>query len=109
MRSHDLKVGFPHSPAIAQITLGSVKLCLSLRQVQCFCALGNDTILQLFNVFYASKKCLYFITNKYSCFLHLRDYFMFLLLGISYKVLQTYKLFTVKTDSEVCDHSVGPN
>ena len=34
---------------------------------------------------------------------------MFLLLGISYKVLQTYKLFTVKTDSEVCDHSVGPN
>jgi len=109
MRSHDLIVGFPHSPAIAQITLGSVKLCLSLREVHCFCALGNDTILQLLTVFYASRKCLYFITNKFSCFLCLRCYFMFSLLGISYKVLETHSPFTVKTDAEVCDHSVGPN
>ena len=104
-----MKVGFPHSPAIAQLTLGSVKLCLSLREVHCFCVLGNDTILQLFNVFYASRKCLYFITNKFSRFLRLRGYFMFSLLGISYKVLETWRPFTVKTDSEVRDHSVGPN
>jgi hypothetical protein len=56
-----MTVGFPHSPAIAQITLSSVNLCLSLRQVHCFCALGNDTIFQLFNVFYASRKFLYLL------------------------------------------------
>jgi hypothetical protein len=91
MRSHDMTVGFPHSPAFAQITLSSLKLYLSLRQVHCFCALGNDSILQLFNILYASRKCLYstLITNKFSCFLCLRGYFMFSLLGISYKVLGT--------------------
>jgi len=32
------QIGFPHSPAIAQITLSSVNLCLSLSEVECFCA-----------------------------------------------------------------------
>lgn len=34
---------------------------------------------------------------------------MFLLLVISYKVLETQRPFTAKTDSEFRDHSVGPN
>jgi len=32
------QIGFPHSPAIAQITLSLVNLCLSLSKVECFCA-----------------------------------------------------------------------
>jgi hypothetical protein len=34
---------------------------------------------------------------------------MFSLLCISHKVLETKRSFTVKTDSEVRDHSVGPS
>jgi hypothetical protein len=33
----------PHSPVTAQITLSSVKLCLLISDVDCFCALWNDT------------------------------------------------------------------
>jgi hypothetical protein len=47
----------PHSPAIVQILLSSVKFSLSLSE-DYFCALQNDILLQLFNVFYASKKCI---------------------------------------------------
>jgi hypothetical protein len=32
------QIGFRHSPAIAQITLSSVNLCLSLSEVERFCA-----------------------------------------------------------------------
>jgi len=39
------QIGFPHSPAIAQITLSSVNLCLSLWEVECFCAWQNKIFL----------------------------------------------------------------
>jgi hypothetical protein len=45
----------PHSPAAAQITLSSVKLYLSLSEVDCYCALWNEILLQSLNAFYASK------------------------------------------------------
>jgi hypothetical protein len=62
-----------HSPAITEITLSSAKLCLSLSAFVCFSVLWNETLLQWCNVFYASKKCLYFTQNKlmllkYLCF-----------------------------------------
>ena len=42
-----------HPPAVSQISLCSVQLCLSLRELGCFCAICNETFLQSFNVFYA--------------------------------------------------------
>jgi hypothetical protein len=64
----------PHSPATAQITLSSVKLCLSLSEVYCFHALWDEAVLQSFNVLYASEGYIYFIKSKHSlllCFLRL--------------------------------------
>jgi hypothetical protein len=54
----------PHSSAIAQIILSLAKLCLSLSVIDCFTVLWNETLLQSCNVFYVSKKCLYFSQNK---------------------------------------------
>jgi hypothetical protein len=51
-------------PAIAQDTVSSVKLCLSLSEVDCFHAAWNQILLQSCNVFYPSKKYLYFIKSK---------------------------------------------
>ena len=48
VRPHDLQVSCPNSPAIVQITLSSVKLCLSLSDIDCFHALYKDTPLQSF-------------------------------------------------------------
>jgi hypothetical protein len=48
VRSHDRQVRGTNSPAIVQITLSSVKLCLSLSDVDCFHVKCNDTPLQLF-------------------------------------------------------------
>jgi len=42
-----------HTPAVSQIPLCSVWLCLSLRKLGCFCAICNETFLQSFYVFYA--------------------------------------------------------
>jgi len=52
------QVGLHHSPADAQITLRSVKLCLK-SDIDCVSALWEETVLQPLTVFYASKKCLY--------------------------------------------------
>jgi hypothetical protein len=57
-------VGILHSPAIRQITLSSITLFLSESEVDCFHGLGEETLLQSFQVFYAPKKCLYFIKKK---------------------------------------------
>jgi hypothetical protein len=45
----------PHPPAVAQTTLSSVTLCLSLSQVDRFRALRNENLLQLVNVLCACK------------------------------------------------------
>ena len=48
-------VGLPHSAAIAQITLSSVKLCISIIYVDCFRVLRNETLVQWFNLYCASS------------------------------------------------------
>ena len=59
------------SLAVMPVTVSPVKLYPSLSMVECFCALWNETLVQLFIAFYASKMCLYFIKNKFLCFLSL--------------------------------------
>ena len=77
MRPPGWWVGFPHSPAIAQTTVSSVRLCLALSEVECVCALWNKTPLQWFIVFYASKNCILLKTNlMFVCFLMLCDIFI---------------------------------
>jgi hypothetical protein len=51
-------VGMPYFTALAQITLSSVMLCLSLSDVDCFYALWNETVLPSFKAFDVSKKCI---------------------------------------------------
>ena len=46
MRAHAWRVSFSHSPVILQITASSFKSFVSLREVDCFCALRNPTLLQ---------------------------------------------------------------
>jgi len=43
----------PLSTAVVHITVTSVKLCLLLNEVNCFCVVWND---KLFNVFCVSKR-----------------------------------------------------
>jgi hypothetical protein len=50
-------VGIPQFPALAEITLSSVMLQLSISDVDCFCALWNETLLPSFKAFDVSKKC----------------------------------------------------
>jgi hypothetical protein len=56
------------SLAVIPVTVSPVKLCPSLSMVECFCALWNETLIQLFIAFYASEMCVYFIKNKRLCF-----------------------------------------
>lgn len=58
MRKRGCCVSFFHSPATVHSTRNSVKICLSLTKVDCFCALWSKAPLQSFYVFCASKKCL---------------------------------------------------
>lgn len=64
LSSHGWQIGFLHFPAIVLITLSSVSICHSLSEVDCFGVLWNETLLQSFNIFYASKYCLLFIENE---------------------------------------------
>lgn len=69
MRLSDLVFGFRHLPAIVQIAVTSVKLRLTLNEIDYFCALCNKGLLQFLNACYAYKKCWYLIKNKLSHFL----------------------------------------
>jgi hypothetical protein len=62
MWPHDCSIGFSHFPAIAQITLSSVKLSLSLSEAEWFHAEWNEAVFQSLNVFCTSKNYLYFIS-----------------------------------------------
>lgn len=53
--------GFSQSSAIALIPLSLVKLSLLLNEVDCFCALWNETLLQSFSVLSAFRKHLCFV------------------------------------------------
>jgi hypothetical protein len=96
MRSSGWQVGFHHSPAIVEITLSTVKLSLS--EADWFRALWSVTLLQSFNVFYASKTCLYFVKNKPSCLLAFWG-FVFLLL-VFHMLLGPNIRFILKMDSD---------
>lgn len=66
----DHVAGESHStiPAIAQVTVSSVKLFLSLSEADWFHTVWNQILLQSCNVFYPSKNYLYFIRSKLVCF-----------------------------------------
>jgi hypothetical protein len=60
-----LAIRFRHSLAFAQVTLSSVRLCISLRECDWFSALGNEIMLQVFYAFNFSKNT--FIVVKIKC------------------------------------------
>jgi hypothetical protein len=80
MRPCGWRVSFSLCPTIAQTTLSSVTSCLSTSEVDYVHALCSETLLQSFNVFYASIKCLCVIKCYRSHFYTFWDYFVFLLL-----------------------------
>ena len=56
-----------HSSGTVWINVGTAKLVL-LGEVNCICALWFETVVHSFNVFCVSKKCLYIVKEKSSCF-----------------------------------------
>jgi hypothetical protein len=68
MRSHGWQVDYLYSPAIARVTVRLVKL-LSLSEECCFCALWHETVVRVYNVYYALKESLCFTKNKLPCLL----------------------------------------
>jgi len=95
---------------MAETTHSTAKQCLILSESDCFCSLWNEIPLQIFNVFYASQKCLHFIKKKkkHHTFHGCWGYFTFLL-PIFYQFLEQSRRFTLKLDSEVHDSVTGPN
>ena len=81
MRPHGWLAGYPHSPAIAQITLSSVKLRLSLSQFDCFCSLWHETLLRSLNTFYTCKQYWRFIINELLCFTLFVVFFYIFIVG----------------------------
>jgi hypothetical protein len=63
----DRPVSVLHCSAIVQITVNSVKLCVSLIESDCCCTLWNETFPSL-NVFYASKKCIVLKINFHTLY-----------------------------------------
>jgi hypothetical protein len=75
----------PHFPALAQITLSSVRLSLSLSEVDCSCVLLNENLFQPFNCILCFQKLLDFIENNFHA-----SYFVgysIILLLVFYKLL----------------------
>ena len=82
--------------------LSSLKLCLSLSEVDCFQTIWNHIRLQSCNVFSPSKKYLYFIKSKLVCF-----FFTFCVLVVQ-KCLESNRHLTLRTHSDVLDSFIGP-
>jgi hypothetical protein len=97
LRPRGLTVGCPHCPVIVQITLSSVKLCLSLSGVDCRQELLNETFLQLSNVFQASKECFSLFRIMFYALYYIWGYFTFLLFYLVFWV------FIPKKHCNVCD------
>jgi hypothetical protein len=76
--------------------------CLSLSEVHCFCALWNETLLQSFDIFYASRKYLYFVKSGHPRSLYFRSYCVPFLL-VFCKFLKPNRHFTLKMHSDVHD------
>jgi len=68
IRQHGWWVSFPHAPATSQFTLSWVTLCHELSDTdRLLCFMEQDSP-SVSNVFYASRKCLYFTENKFLFF-----------------------------------------
>lgn len=80
MRQHGWQIGFTHSPGVAQISHSSFKLSFSLRKVDQFHAIWNETLVQCFNILYASKRGLYILRNSFTCYFCFWSYIISLLL-----------------------------
>jgi hypothetical protein len=98
MRPRGWSIGFSQFPAIAQITLSSVKISLSLSEVNCPHTLWNEAVLQSFSVFCTSKNYLCFITINSKDV----DVLLILLLVFS-KFLEPNSCFVLKMGSAVGD------
>lgn len=83
IRQHGWWVSLPHTPATSQFTLSWVMLCHELSDTDhllCFMEQDSPSVC---NVFYASRKCLYFAENKFSFFSFFLMLFHISVTGIS--------------------------
>ena len=96
-------LGFTHYPAIEQVSLSTVKLCLSLSGDVCFCILWSETLLQLCNVFYAAKNV--FVSKEIHAFYPFWGYAVLLLLVIC-QCLESNRHLTLQLNFDVCDSNV---
>jgi len=85
---------FLYSPIVGQITLGSFKLLCFVKWHWLLASYVELDVLQSWNVFVASKKCLYFVKNELPCFLFFVMTFVFLLC-IFHKILGTHRHFVL--------------
>jgi hypothetical protein len=85
------------SPALPLMrrSLSALSSCLSPTELDCVCDLSYEIFLQIFKVFYTSKKCLYFIENKMSCFPCFLRLFYIIVTGLS-EVLRTKYVFYIE-------------
>lgn len=75
--THSWQVSFPHAPAIVQLTLTWVKLCLLSFEIDCcHTSSYSETVLQSYNVFYHQKSVDIFLKPKLHilCLLKLFDF-----------------------------------
>jgi hypothetical protein len=100
-RLHSWCIGFPNSPAVVQAILSSVKLCLSLSEVDCFCALWNETLLHSFScILYIQKVCISLNISFYPPYTF-GGYVVVWLLTFC-ELFEPKRCFTLEMDFNVC-------
>lgn len=101
MRPRGQWVGFPHSPAIARITLSSMKLCISVIYFKCFRVLRNETLFWWFNVYCASiSACI--VLKKFARFCASGSFYMYIF-PLFHESLEQSTPATLKMDYGFCD------
>ena len=96
VRQHHRQVSFPQCSAILQVTLSLFQLCLPLREIDCFCSLGNESLCQSSNVFYASKTCFVLFEMNFCTFNASGCYFVIL------KFMQYHSVDDVTSNHHTC-------
>lgn len=99
MRPCGWRVTFPHSCYCARHC--QLSQVVSFLKWGCFHTVWNQILLQSCNVFYPSKKYLYFIRSKLVCFS--------LCVLVVQKCLESNRHFTLRTHSDVLDRFIGPS
>jgi hypothetical protein len=100
MRPSIWRVDFRHCPAIAHITVSSVRLCPSLKKAHCFRALRTETVLHTYSVLHFSNGIFVLLEIKDEAFCAFSDNFVGLLLSFP-EVCEIIGVFTLETDSDV--------